>query len=174
LSFKYILLNSLGNPEGIGFRILSMRAVIQRVSRASVRVEGEFVGRIGRGLLIFLGVGENDTETDVDWLVARIVKLRIFEPEPGRMDLALPDVKGEALVISQFTLFGSLKKGNRPSFNRAARPPVAIPLYEYFVAALSEALQKPVPTGRFGADMQIEAHNDGPVTLIVDSKDRDF
>ena len=104
----------------------------------------------------------------------RITKLRIFESAPGRIDLALPDITGEALVISQFTLFASLKKGNRPSFNRAALPEEAEALYHYFVNQLSQALGRPVPTGRFGADMQIEAHNDGPVTLLVDSKNRDF
>ena len=132
------------------------------------------MGSIGKGLLVFLGVGREDDESDADWLVARIVKLRLFESSPGRMDLALPDVDGDVLVISQFTLFGSLKKGNRPSFNRAALPERAVPLYEYFVEQLSQALGRSVSTGEFGADMQIEAHNDGPVTLVVDSRDRDF
>jgi len=125
-------------------------------------------------LLLFLGVGRGDAEADADWLVRRIVKLRLFESAPGRMDLALPDIGGEAMAISQFTLFGSLKKGNRPSFNRAAPPDEAERLYRYFVDQLSSALERPVPTGEFGADMQIEAHNDGPVTLLVDSKNRDF
>ncbi len=163
----------LGNTGSSGF-FGEMRAVIQRVSRAAVRVETDIVGEMDHGYLIFLGVGREDTEADVDWLVARIAKLRVFESEPGRMDRCLVDVAGEALVVSQFTLFGSLKKGNRPSFNRAALPEQAIPLYEMFVSRLSETLGKPVPTGRFGADMQIEAHNDGPVTLVVDSQDRDF
>jgi D-tyrosyl-tRNA(Tyr) deacylase len=132
------------------------------------------VGSIGKGLLLFLGVGQEDGEADVDWLVKRVVKLRVFESSPGRMDLALPDINGEVLVISQFTLFGSLKKGNRPSFNRAAPPKQAKRLYEYFVDHLSLALHRPVPTGEFGAEMRIEAHNDGPVTLLVDSKNRDF
>jgi len=151
-----------------------MRVVIQRVSDARVSVEGRCCGSIGKGLLIFLGIAREDEAADVDWLVSRIVKLRVFESEPGRMDLALPAVGGEALVISQFTLFGSLKKGNRPSFNRAAPPGVAVPLYEHFVEQLSAALGREVPTGQFGADMQIEAHNDGPVTLIVDSRNPDF
>lgn len=124
--------------------------------------------------MIFLGIGQGDGEEDADWLITRIMKLRIFESEPGRMDLALPDIDGRALVISQFTLYGSLKKGNRPSFNRAARPETAMPLYAYFVGQLTRALGKPVPTGEFGADMTIEAHHDGPVTLVVDSRDRDF
>lgn len=151
-----------------------MRLVIQRVSKAEVSVGDESVGQINKGVLLFLGVGREDAEADADWLVTRIVRLRLFESAPGRMDLALPDVGGEAMVISQFTLYGSLKKGNRPSFNRAASPEDAKRLYGYFVKQLSQALERPVPTGEFGADMQIEAHNDGPVTLIVDSKVRDF
>ena len=151
-----------------------MRAVIQRVASASVRVEGSVVGEIGPGLLIFLGVGREDTAADADWLVRRILKLRVFERETGRMDASLVDIAGEALVVSQFTLFGSLKKGNRPSFNRAALPATAVPLYEYFTATLSDALGRPVPTGRFGEHMVIDARNDGPVTLVVDSRDRDF
>jgi D-tyrosyl-tRNA(Tyr) deacylase len=159
--------------EGISL-FYFMRIVIQRVTKAEVCVEGQCVGAIGHGLLLFLGVGRGDEESDADWLVKRITKLRIFESAPGRIDLALPDITGEALVISQFTLFASLKKGNRPSFNRAALPEEAEALYHYFVNQLSQALGRPVPTGRFGADMQIEAHNDGPVTLLVDSKNRDF
>lgn len=151
-----------------------MRAVIQRVSRASVVVNDTTTGAINAGILIFLGVGQTDRTEDVEWLVGRIAKLRIFEDESGRMNRSLIDINGEALVISQFTLFGSLKKGNRPSFNRAALPGPAVPLYEDFVARLSVALGKPVPTGRFGEQMDIEAHNDGPVTLVVDTKERDF
>ena len=141
---------------------------------SEVCVGGDCLGSIGKGLLLFLGVGRDDIEADADWLVKRIVKLRLFESAPGRMDRALPEIEGEAMVISQFTLFGSLKKGNRPSFNRAAPPEEAKRLYRYFVAQLSLALDRPVPTGEFGAEMQIEAHNDGPVTLLVDSKNRDF
>jgi D-tyrosyl-tRNA(Tyr) deacylase len=151
-----------------------MRAVIQRVSQASVTVEGTTVGQINAGVLVFLGVGKEDSAEDVTWLVRRIVKLRIFEDEPGRMNHSLLDIEGEAMVISQFTLFGSLKKGNRPSFNRAALPEQAVPLYGQFVQELSAALGKPVPTGCFGEHMDIEAHNDGPVTLVVDTKERDF
>lgn len=152
-----------------------MRAVIQRVRNASVSVEGEVVGSIdSAGVLIFLGVGHSDSLDDVDWLVRRVVKLRIFEDEAGRMSHSLVDIDGAAMVISQFTLFGNLKKGNRPSFNRAAMPDHAVPLYEAFVAALSKALGGGVATGRFGAAMQITAANDGPVTLIVDTQDRDF
>jgi D-tyrosyl-tRNA(Tyr) deacylase len=151
-----------------------MRAVIQRVSSAKVAVASEVVGEIGVGVLIFLGVGREDGEADADWLVGRIVKLRIFESEPGRMNESLLDISGQALVISQFTLFGSLKKGNRPSFNRAALPERAVPLYEYFVSQLSTALGSQVATGVFGAHMDIVAHNDGPVTLVVDTRERDF
>ncbi|MFQ3225966.1 MAG: D-tyrosyl-tRNA(Tyr) deacylase [Lentimonas sp.] len=151
-----------------------MRAVIQRVSQASVVVEESTVGEINAGVLVFLGVGKEDRAEDVKWLVGRIVKLRIFEDEPGRMNCSLLDIEGEALVISQFTLFGNLKKGNRPSFNRAALPEQAVPLYEQFVQELSIALGKPVPSGCFGEHMDIEAHNDGPVTLVIDTKERDF
>jgi len=151
-----------------------MRAVIQRVSSARVSVGGKVVGQIGQGLLVFLGVGKEDSESDAEWLVGRLVKLRIFESEPGRMNESVLDVSGDALVISQFTLFGSLKKGNRPSFNRAALPEQAVPLYEYFVAQLTVALGREVPTGRFGQHMDVDAQNDGPVTLVVDSKAREF
>jgi D-tyrosyl-tRNA(Tyr) deacylase len=151
-----------------------MRAVIQRVSRASVVVNDTAMGEIRAGILIFLGVGKTDRAEDVEWLIGRVAKLRIFESELGRMDRSLVDVGGDALVISQFTLFGSLKKGNRPSFNRAALPEQAVPLYEDFVSKLSAVLGKPVPTGCFGEHMDIEAHNDGPVTLVIDTKERGF
>lgn len=151
-----------------------MRAVIQRVSSAHVSVEGEMIGQIGAGVLVFLGIGQDDAVADGEWLVKRITKLRIFESEPGKMDRSILDIDGQVLVISQFTLFGSLKKGNRPSFNRAAPPSTAIPLYEKFIEELTRAMGKPVPSGQFGADMKIEAQNDGPVTLIVDTQNRDF
>ncbi len=151
-----------------------MRAVIQRVTAARVRTGDQGVGAIGPGLLIFLGVGREDTEADADWLVRRVLKLRIFEREPGRMDASLVDIGGEALVVSQFTLFGSLKKGNRPSFNRAALPEAAKSLYQYFTDQLADALGRAVPTGAFGEHMCIDAHNDGPVTLVVDTRDREF
>lgn len=165
----------------VGFQVhlqYPMRAVIQRVTQASVVVDGTTVGAIGEagigGVLIFLGVGQNDHLEDADWLVRRVVQLRIFEDADGRMNRSLLDIGGRALVVSQFTLYGSLKKGNRPSFNRAALPDKAIPIYEHFVSSLSVALGKPVPTGCFGEHMDVEAHNDGPVTLIVDTKDRNF
>ena len=151
-----------------------MRAVIQRVARASVEIGGERVGAIERGVVIFLGVGKDDTDDDIDWLVRRILKLRIFDDAEGRMNLSLEAVAGGALVISQFTLFGTLKKGNRPSFNRAAPPETAVPLYERFAKRLEDALGRSVPTGRFAEPMAVEAHNDGPVTLVVDTRERDF
>jgi len=147
-----------------------MRAVIQRVRSGSVAIEGVETQTIGRGFVILLGVCPEDTEADIEWLVKKIVQLRIFEDEAGKMNLSLPDVQGDILLVSQFTLFASTKKGNRPSFNAAAEPAIAIPLYERCIAMLSEALGKPVKTGRFGADMQVEIHNDGPVTILIDTK----
>ena len=154
-----------------------MRAVIQRVKQGSVTVFGEVVADLDAhacGVLIFLGIGMEDTREDIDWLVGRIVKLRIFEDAAGKMNRSLIEAGGGAMVISQFTLFGNLKKGNRPSFNRAARPQQALPLYEQFCETLSETLGFGVARGRFGEDMQIEAVNDGPITLIVDTKERGF
>ena len=147
-----------------------MRAVIQRVKNASVTVDGAVVGAIEKGILVLLGVEAGDTAVDLEWLVARLARVRIFEDENGKMNLSLRDIGGDALVVSQFTLFGSMKKGSRPSFNRAAVPAEAIPLYESFVTALSEALGKPVPTGKFGAMMDVALVNDGPVTLVLDSR----
>lgn len=151
-----------------------MRAVIQRVSYASVTVEEKVVGEINWGLLVFLGIGREDEAADSDWLIRRIAQLRIFEDEAGRMNQSLLDVEGTALVISQFTLYANLRKGNRPSFNRAALPDQALPIYRKFVCDLSTALDRPVSTGRFVADMQIEAHHEGPVTLMIDTKERNF
>lgn len=150
-----------------------MRAVVQRVQRASVEVEGEVIGHIGFGVLVFVGITVDDTPSDRDWLAGRIAKLRIFEDDEGKMNRSLIDAGGEALVISQFTLYGNVAKGTRPSFNRAAPAEVAVPLYESFVAELSKLMGKPVPTGRFGAMMQIDARNHGPVTLVIDTKQRD-
>ncbi|WP_269524692.1 D-aminoacyl-tRNA deacylase [Coraliomargarita parva] len=154
-----------------------MRVVIQRVSQAEVRVDGRSVGAIGpdcAGLLVFLGVGQNDGVAEAEWLVERLLKLRIFDDGEGKMNRSLLEVEGEALVVSQFTLFGNIRKGNRPSYNRAARPEQAVPLYEYFVRLMSERLGRVVPTGEFGADMKIDVRNDGPVTLVLDSEGRDF
>ncbi|MGF0069229.1 D-aminoacyl-tRNA deacylase [Candidatus Spyradosoma sp. SGI.093] len=151
-----------------------MRAVVQRVKRASVSADGSVVGAIGKGMLILLGVEAGDTEADADWLATRLARVRIFEDADGKMNLAARDVGGSALVVSQFTLFGTMRKGSRPSFNRAAVPAEAIPLYESFTAKLSALLERPVPTGRFGAMMDVELVNDGPVTLTLDSRRPDF
>ena len=147
-----------------------MRTVIQRVTSASVSIGGEVVGEIGKGVMLLLGITPEDTQQDADWLVGKISKLRIFDDANGVMNLSLQDTGGEALVVSQFTLMASYKKGNRPSYIHAAPPAVAIPLYEYFVAQLQQTLDRPVPTGQFGADMQVNLTNDGPVTIVMDSK----
>ena len=147
-----------------------MRTVIQRVTSASVSIGGEVVGEIGKGVMLLLGITPEDTQQDADWLVGKISKLRIFDDANGVMNLSLQDTGGDALVVSQFTLMASYKKGNRPSYIHAAPPAVAIPLYEYFVAQLQQTLDRPVPTGQFGADMQVNLTNDGPVTIVMDSK----
>lgn len=149
-----------------------MRIVIQRVQSASVTIEGSVKSSIGRGYLILLGVGEEDTRDDADWLVRKVVGLRVFDDAQGVMNLSIMDVGGDALVVSQFTLFASYKKGNRPSWLRAARHELSIPLYEYFCQQLSAAMQRPVGTGEFGANMQVELTNDGPVTICMDTKDK--
>lgn len=155
-----------------------MRAVVQRVSSARVTVAGEVTGEIGRGLLVLLGVGQNDTEADAQWLAEKICALRIFEDADGKMNLSLRDLVpsgsgSQLLVVSQFTLFASPRKGTRPSFNDAARPELAIPLYEAFNRFASVALDRPVATGRFGAKMDVALVNDGPVTLVIDTKTRE-
>lgn len=151
-----------------------MRAVIQRVKQAAVQVEGNPVGEIGPGLLVFLGIEKLDTLEDVRWLSAKLPRIRCFEDDAGRMNLSVEEVEGGIMVISQFTLFGSLRKGTRPSFNRAAGPEVAVPLYEAFLQNLRDLTGRPVPAGVFGAEMQVEAHNDGPVTLVLDTKNKDL
>lgn len=149
-----------------------MRVVIQRVSSASVTVCGVRKSAIGPGLLILLGIGPEDGPEDIDWLVRKVAGLRIFNDEAGVMNRSVVETGGEALVVSQFTLMASTKKGNRPSYIGAAGHGIAIPLYEAFCAALSGAIGKPVGTGEFGADMQVALVNDGPVTLCIDSKNR--
>lgn len=151
----------------------AMRAVIQRVSQAAVSIEGRQVAAIGKGLLILLGVEDADGAEDILWLAGKIARQRIFNDAEGKMNAALAEVAGEALVVSQFTLHASTKKGNRPSFIRAARPEVAIPLYESFLSALETELGKSVGRGVFGADMQVSLINDGPVTIWIDSKARE-
>lgn len=150
-----------------------MRTVIQRVSRASVTVDGMRTGAIGRGLVVFLGIAPDDTEEDARWLADRIAALRIFEDADQRMNLSVRDIGGGILVVSQFTLFASTRKGARPSFNDAARPDVAIPLYEAFNRLAGCALGRAVETGRFGAMMDVELVNNGPVTLVIDSRRRE-
>ena len=144
--------------------------VIQRVTSARVEVEGRTVGEIGRGLLLLVGVETSDSEADLAWMCGKLARLRIFPDEAGAMNRSVQDIGGEILAVSQFTLFASVKKGNRPSWSHAARPEVAEPVFEAFVARLSADLGRPVPTGVFGADMQVFLVNDGPVTLCVDSR----
>lgn len=151
-----------------------MRTVIQRVTHASVSIEGKVKSAIEQGLLVLLGVETSDTEADADWLVKKIIAMRIFSDADDKMNLSVQDIDGEILVISQFTLHAATKKGNRPSFIRAARPEQAIPLYEYFISSLSKELGKTVATGEFGADMKVELLNDGPVTIVTDTKNPDF
>ena len=149
-----------------------MKVVIQRVSKASVSVSQKVVGAIAQGYLILLGVGPDDTQDDIEWLVQKIAGLRIFSDHDGAMNLSLTQINGQALVISQFTLYASTKKGNRPSFTNAAKPQLAKTLYADFVNTLSRKLNQEIPTGVFGADMQVSLTNDGPVTIVIDSKER--
>lgn len=150
-----------------------MRTVIQRVQHASVTIDGTVKSSIGNGLLLLLGVEDSDTSEDVDWLVRKVAALRVFDDENGVMNRSIIDVQGEALVVSQFTLYASYKKGNRPSWFRAASHEISVPLYEEFCSKLSEALGKPVGTGEFGADMKVELLNDGPVTICMDTKNKE-
>ena len=146
-----------------------MRALIQRVSRASVTIEGQTHASIEWGLLVLLGIETTDTSVETDWLIKKITAMRIFSDAEGKMNLSVKDIGGDLLVVSQFTLYADAQKGNRPSFIRAARPEVAIPLYESFIEKASIAMEKPIATGVFGADMKIELLNDGPVTIWLDS-----
>ena len=150
-----------------------MRAVVQRVRNADVTVEGEIISSIGVGLLLFIGIEENEEQLDIEWLCKKIANLRIFNDENGVMNKSLVDCGGDALVISQFTLHASTKKGNRPSYIRAAKPEVAIPLYEAFISQLSNDLDKEVAAGIFGADMKVNLLNDGPVTILIDTKNKE-
>ncbi|KRT16680.1 D-tyrosyl-tRNA(Tyr) deacylase [Pedobacter ginsenosidimutans] len=150
-----------------------MRAVLQRVTQASCTVDGEVTGAIDTGFLVLLGIEDADALEDLDWLAQKIIGMRVFGDENGMMNKALADVGGDILLISQFTLFASTKKGNRPGFTRAARPDVAIPLYEKMIEKLSALSGKKVKTGIFGADMKIALLNDGPVTILIDTKDKE-
>ena len=150
-----------------------MRAVIQRVAEARVSINGQTKGAIGRGLMVLVAVEESDTHEDVEWLSGKIVRLRIFDDDEGVMNRSVQEVGGEVLAVGQFTLLASTKKGNRPSYSRSARPEIAIPIYERFVAQLEKDLSKPIPTGEFGAHMCVSLTNDGPVTIVIDSKARE-
>jgi D-tyrosyl-tRNA(Tyr) deacylase len=150
-----------------------MRVVVQRVSDASVAIEGKIKASIGRGLMVLAGFEDTDTEEDLDWMVRKLMHLRIFNDDEGVMNLSVREVQGEALIVSQFTLHASTKKGNRPSYIKAAKPPVAIPLYERFLKMAEHELGKPVGSGQFGADMKVTLVNDGPVTIIIDSKNKE-
>jgi D-tyrosyl-tRNA(Tyr) deacylase len=150
-----------------------MRAVIQRVSEASVTIDGAVKGAIGKGLLVLLAVEEADTAEDIEWLSGKIVRLRIFNDGQGLMNLSVQEVGGGILLVSQFTLFASTKKGNRPSYSRSAKPEIAVPLYEKFIERLTEDFGGSIQTGEFGADMKVALLNDGPVTIFIDSRDRE-
>ena len=150
-----------------------MRIVIQRVKHASVTIDGEVKSAIGNGLLILLGVCEDDTKDDADWLVHKIISLRVFDDDDGVMNRSVMDVGGECMVVSQFTLYASYKKGNRPSWLRAARHEISVPLYEYFCQKLSDEMGKKCGMGEFGADMKVELLNDGPVTICMDTKNKE-
>lgn len=150
-----------------------MRAVIQRVSQSSVAVEGEVIASIRKGLLVLIGIEDADSNDDIAWLSAKIVNLRVFADENGAMNLSVKEVNGEVIVVSQFTLHASTKKGNRPSYIRASKPGIAIPVYERFIEQMESDLGKCVQTGRFGADMKISLVNDGPVTITIDTKNKE-
>ena len=149
-----------------------MIAVIQRAAKAAVDIEGKTVASIGQGLLVLVGIEESDGPEDIEWLSAKIVNLRIFNDAQGVMNVSVKDAGGDILAVSQFTLHASTRKGNRPSYIQAARPEVAIPVYDSFVKAMATLLEKPVQTGVFGADMQVSLVNDGPVTILINTKDR--
>lgn len=150
-----------------------MRFVIQRVSEASVKIDGSVYSEIQQGFLVLVGIEELDTKEDADWLCAKLINLRVFSDSEGKLNLSLQDIKGDVLLVSQFTLFASTKKGNRPSFIKSAKPDIAIPLYEYCIQQLSQLLNNPIKTGQFGADMKISLVNDGPVTILMDSKNKE-
>lgn len=151
-----------------------MRIVIQRVSKAAVKVDGKILSAINHGMLILVGIEDSDTNEDIVWLTNKIIQLRIFDDENGVMNLSVKDVAGDVIVVSQFTLHASTKKGNRPSYIRAAKPDFAIPMYEKFIDSIEVALGKKVGTGKFGAMMEVSLINDGPVTIIMDSKQKDL
>lgn len=151
-----------------------MRAILQRVKSSQVTVDGQVIGAIGHGLLLLLGITHDDTATDIEWLIKKIVQLRIFSDQDGKMNLGITDVQGSILVVSQFTLYADAKKGNRPSYIRSAPPAISIPLYHAFLETLRQRFQGPIATGEFGAMMDVSLINDGPVTVILDSRQQDF
>jgi D-tyrosyl-tRNA(Tyr) deacylase len=150
-----------------------MRIVLQRVSEAAVKIDNQIIGEISQGLLLLVGIEHEDDKPDADWLIQKVIGMRIFSDADDKMNLSIKEIKGEFLVVSQFTLHASTKKGNRPSFIQAARPEKAIPLYDYFCEQLQEVSEIKVHTGKFGADMKVSLINDGPVTIVIDSKNRE-
>lgn len=150
-----------------------MRILIQRVKKASVTIEGKLISLINNGLLLFIGVTEDDTQEDIQWLTKKVANIRLFDDENGVMNLSVMDIDGEILAVSQFTLMASTKKGNRPSYIKAAKPEISVPLYEQFCTEMELAVNKPIKRGVFGADMKVELLNDGPVTIFIDSKNRE-
>ena len=150
-----------------------MRVVIQKVTQASVSIDNQIVGSINKGLLVIVGIEDGDTNEDIAWLSSKIVNLRVFDDDNGVMNLSVKEMDGEVLIVSQFTLHASTKKGNRPSYIKAARPEVAIPIYEAFIKQVESLLGKKVPTGQFGAMMQVGLCNDGPVTILIDTKNKE-
>ena len=150
-----------------------MRVLIQRVKRASVTVDGELISEIGKGLLVFVGICDNDGKEDIEWLTKKISNIRLFDDENGVMNLSVQESGGEVLAVSQFTLMASTKKGNRPSYIKAAKPDISVPLYEQFCNEMEIAMNKPIKRGVFGADMKVDLLNDGPVTIFIDSKNRE-
>jgi D-tyrosyl-tRNA(Tyr) deacylase len=150
-----------------------MRILIQRVKKASVTIEGKLISLINNGLLLFIGITEDDTQEDIQWLTKKVANIRLFDDENGVMNLSVMDIDGEILAVSQFTLMASTKKGNRPSYIKAAKPEISVPLYEQFCTEMELAVNKPIKRGVFGADMKVELLNDGPVTIFIDSKNRE-
>ena len=151
-----------------------MRVVVQRVKHSSVTINNEIKSAIGKGLMILVGIGEDDTQEDIDYIVKKVVNLRVFDDAEGIMNLSVQDIKGDILLVSQFTLMASTKKGNRPSYIRAARPEISVPIYETLIKAFETTLDREIRTGEFGADMKIDLLNDGTVTIIIDSKPKDY
>lgn len=150
-----------------------MRVLIQRVKKASVTVDNELISLIDKGLLVFVGIGDDDNDEDIQWLAKKIANIRLFDDENGVMNRSVTDINGEVLAVSQFTLMASTKKGNRPSYIKAAKPEISVPLYEKFCSEVEIAINKPIKRGVFGADMKVELLNDGPVTIFIDSKNRE-